>query len=322
MRQFDIIGTINTKTIDEKFLDDLYQSGVTVFRINGAHIEPDDIPKISGLIRKQLSDKVKIQVDLEGSKIRTKNICKTIFLQKGKKVDLKSNNFNQPKILSILNEGDTILSSDGQIELVVDKISDEEVTLLSLCTGVLQNNKGIHIKNKSLNKLPVFTEKDTLFIKYIKKNQIDYAGISFVRSPEQVLEALTAFSNSRVKPIIKLETKEATEKESLRKILELHDTFSIDRGDLISEVGMTQFPSIFNYTLEQCLSHKKRIFVATQIFASMVDHNIPYISEIIEFHRLYQLDITGIQLSEEISIGKNPLEILKVINNIIMDGEH
>ena len=219
---------------------------------------------------------------------------------------MKPNNFNQPKLFSIIEEGDTVLSSDGQIELVVDKISNERMTLLSLCTGVLQNNKGIHIKNKSLDQLPVFTEKDKLLIKYIKQNQIDYAGVSFVRSPEQVMEAIAVFSNSRVKPIIKLETREATERESLRKILKLHDTFSIDRGDLISEVGITHFPIIFNYTLDQCLSHKKRIFIATQIFASMVDNNMPYISEIIEFHRLYQLNITGIQLSEEISIGKNP----------------
>jgi len=321
MRQFDITGTINPRTVNEKFLVDLHHAGVTIFRINGAHIDPSDIPEISKLIKKSLKNKVKIQVDLEGSKIRTKNIYEPISIKKGKSVELKQTNFSHPDFFSILDNGDMMISSDGQLELTVEKITKEKVILNSRCDGFLQNNKGIHLATKSLAHLPVFTEKDKIFIEYIKQNHIDYAGISFVRSPEQVKEVISTFSNSLVKPVIKLETKEATQTDSLKQILALHDTFSIDRGDLISEVGLIPFYKIFNHTLEECLSHKKRIFVATQIFASMVNHNKPYISELMEFQRLYQADISGIQLSEEIAIGKYPFEILRLINEIITSGE-
>lgn len=322
MRQFDITGTINPRTVNEKFLVDLHHSGVTIFRINGAHIDPSDIPEISKLIKKSLKNEVKIQVDLEGSKIRTKNIYEPIFIKKGKSLELKQTNFSYPDILSILETGDMLLSSDGQLELTVEKVTKKNIILHSSCDGLLQNNKGIHLATKSLAYLPVFSQKDKIIIDYIKKNQIDYAGISFVRSPEQVKEVLSTFSNSLVKSIIKLETKEATQKDSLKRIFELHDTFSIDRGDLMSEVGLIHFPKIFDQTLADCLSNKKRICVATQIFASMVSHNKPYISELMEFYRLYHANISGIQLSEEIAIGKYPFEILRLINEIILSGEN
>lgn len=323
MRPFDIIGTINPKTVNEKFLVNLNLSGVTIFRINGAHIDPNDIPEISELIKKKsLKNKVKIQVDLEGSKIRTKNIYEPICLKKGKTIELKRTNFNQSNFFALLDKGDILISSDGQIELTIEKITKEKVIINSRCDGFLFNNKGIHLVNKSLAQLPIFTEKDRVLIENIKQNQVDYAGISFLRSPEQVKEVLSIFRNSQSKPVIKLETKEATEKGALKQIIELHDTFSIDRGDLISEVGLNQFPKIFNHTLKECLSNKKRIFVATQLFASMIDHNKPFISELMEFHRLYQSNISGIQLSEEITIGKYPFEILRLINEIIKCGEN
>ncbi|PKL70341.1 MAG: hypothetical protein CVV30_03000 [Methanomicrobiales archaeon HGW-Methanomicrobiales-1] len=321
MRQFDITATINPKTVDDKFLIDLHQSGVTIFRINGAHIDPSDITEISKKIKKSLKNKVKIQVDLEGSKIRTKDIYEPICIKKGKLIELKQTNFNRTDFISILDKGDVILSSDGQLELTVEKITKEKVSLSSRCEGFLQNNKGVHLTSKSLAHLPVFTQKDQILIEHMKESQIDYAGISFVRSPEQVKEVLSIFHNSPVKPIIKLETKEATKNETLKQILSLYDTFSIDRGDLMSEVGIIQFPEVFNHTLEACLSYKKRIFVATQIFASMVNHNLPYISELMEFSRLYHANISGIQLSEEIAIGKYPFEILKLINEMKKSGE-
>ena len=57
----------------------------------------------------------------------------------------------------------------------------------------------------------------------------------------------------------------------------------------------------------------RTVFVATQLFASMVDHNLPYLSEVIEFHRLANSGIRGVQLSEEIAVGRHPLEVLKLI---------
>jgi len=322
MRKFEIIGTINPKTVNQEFLIDLNLAGVTIFRINGAHVDPEDIPEISILLRKSLKNKIKIQVDLGGSKIRTKNIYEPICIKKGKSLELKEANFNYPDFLKILDKGDIVLSSDGQLELTVEKVSKEKVKLKSRCDGFLLNNKGVHLITKSLAHLPVLSQKDKELVEFIKKGTIDYVGISFVRSPEQVQEVKSLFSDTPVKPIFKLETREATQKDTLKRILDLHDTFSIDRGDLVSEVGMVQFPEIFNRTLEECLSRKKRIFVATQIFASMVNHNIPFISELMEFDRLYRSDISGIQLSEEIAIGKYPFEILRIINERIESGEN
>jgi pyruvate kinase len=125
---------------------------------------------------------------------------------------------------------------------------------------------------------------------------------------------------TNIKPIVKLETKEASEQENLNKILTVADTFLIDRGDLLSEVGLIRFPNIFNMLLKATKDSKKSIFIATQLFGSMYQHNVPFLSEIMEFHRLLKENITGVQLSEETAIGLHPFAVLEVIKNLVEES--
>jgi pyruvate kinase len=65
----------------------------------------------------------------------------------------------------------------------------------------------------------------------------------------------------------------------------------------------------------------RKVFVATQLFMSMNDKHLPYLSEVIEFHRVAHAGIVGIQLSEEIAIGHHPLEVLELIATLTADLE-
>ena len=313
MSKLEIIATINTHKITRAFLRQLVENGATIMRMNGAHVRPPDIPKAVGLIREHCGRDAKILVDLPGNKIRTSGLLQNVALKNGETFELESRNFSYPGFIDYLKAGDAVTSSDGQLSMAVEKVHADRVSFTALCDGELLNNKGLHLPAKSLAHLPFLFDRDREILKHALPCDIDYAGFSFIRTPENVDEAHSVLAGSAMTPIIKLETKEGTEPAALDAILKRASTFLIDRGDLASEVGMTRFPMTFNRTLAKALASGGKVFVATQLFASMYEHNLPHLSEVMEFHRLARTGIVGIQLSEEIAIGKHPLEVLKII---------
>lgn len=316
MKELQIIATINTNKITNEFLQKLLNRGANIFRLNGAHVKVEDIGSVVGKIRRVCGKNVEILIDLPGNKIRTSGLYQSIALRNGEKFELRYNNFNFDSFIRFLNVDDIVISSDGQLKMIVSDVRSDKVIFEALCDGKLLNNKGIHVQKGNLAEMPFLFEKDREIIKESKKYNIDYAGFSFVRTPYNVKEAFDLIGASPIKPIIKLETREATNKENLSEILKLAEYFLIDRGDLASEVGVTRFPRIFNNTMTEAVEKGKKLFVATQLFASMYENYLPYLSEVIEFHRLANSGIEGIQLSEEIAVGKHPFEVLELIKSI------
>jgi adenylylsulfate kinase len=61
----------------------------------------------------------------------------------------------------------------------------------------------------------------------------------------------------------------------------------------------------------------KKIYFATQFLLSMVENNTPLIGEICGLSDSIERGVDGIQLSEETAIGKNPREVLGVVNRVL-----
>lgn len=309
----DVITTINTHTIDDRFLNELVIHGASVMRVNGAHVRPDQIPRAVELIRSACGRAVRILVDLPGNKVRTRGLPQDVTLHRGERFELGAEHFSVETFLRCLKEGDVVVSSDGQLTMVVEAVDPERVSFLALCDGRLLNNKGVHLPRASLVDMPLLLEEDRALLDASVRSGVDFVGFSFVRTAEDAEAAYRVLDGTGVTPIIKLETKEATALETVDAILARAEIVLIDRGDLASEVGIAAFPLVFNRTLEKAVAVGRTVFVATQLFASMVDHNLPYLSEVIEFHRLANSGIRGVQLSEEIAVGRHPLEVLKLI---------
>lgn len=315
-----IIATLNSHKIEKDFILKLYASGATLFRLNGVHVKLGDIAQSVKLIREFVGNKVRILVDLPGNKIRTNNIYQNITLKMNEHFELGAANFNFRSFIDYLEKGDIILSSDGQLRMTVLKKCGERIILKALTNGEILNNKGMHLPTKSLSHMPFLFEKDMQIIDQCKQCDVDLIGFSFVRHPDNMKEAFNAISQSNLTPLFKLETREATDEKCLGAILDRGHSFLIDRGDLVSEVGIVRFPKIFNHIVDRVKKRKKELFVATQLFASMYNHNVPFISEVMEFHRLVKMGISGFQLSEEIAIGLYPFEVLKLMKDIISEA--
>ena len=316
MAKLDIIATINTVKATEDYIQSLIQHGATILRLNGAHILLENLPGAVAFLREAGKGKAAVMIDIPGSKIRTKNIFRPIALRQGETLVLERSNFNFESFIDYVEAGDALASTDGQLTLLIQEKTAEKMSLTAQCDGVLLDGKGVHATEKRLTGMPLFSERDKKIVEICKDTQVDYAGISFARSPLDIHEANAAFAESGVKPIIKIETKEAAAPETLDAFLDAHELFNIDRGDLASEVGMFRFPEVFTRVQEAAIQKRKKLFVATQLFASMYENKIPYLSEIVEFYRLANAGIQGIQLSDETAVGKYPLEVLRLIREV------
>src|SRR5262249_39735955 len=95
---------------------------------------------------------------------------------------------NTPQIVEELKVGDTVLLDDGHIELkVLERISTNEITCKVINGGLLGEKKGINVPGLKVN-IPALTEKDKRDALFALGEHLDYLGLSFVRSHEDIIE--------------------------------------------------------------------------------------------------------------------------------------
>src|SRR5205085_8737536 len=84
--------------------------------------------------------------------------------------------------------GDRILLDDGLLELRVLGCGETDVRCQVVHGGILKEHKGINLPGVAVS-APALTEKDRDDLKFGVLHDVDYVALSFVRKPEDVLEA-------------------------------------------------------------------------------------------------------------------------------------
>ena len=87
-----------------------------------------------------------------------------------------------------MKPGDHILLDDGYLSLAVTAVHDHEVRTVVVTGGVLKNNKGINLPGVEVS-APALSEKDRTDVGFALRYGVDYVALSFVRRPEDILEA-------------------------------------------------------------------------------------------------------------------------------------
>lgn len=281
-----------------------------IYRINGSHGTLKDLEYTIEEVRKQVKN-AEILIDLPGNKIRTANLLDNIQLVQGKPFFLKYEQTNFPDVYRYLKKGDAVYAADGAFTFEISEIKDGYIKLMSHSDGELSNNKGIHVRGLNA-KLPFLFEKDVEIIKLINKYKIRYVGLSFVRNVSDVEEARSKIKSAEI--ICKIETRQAV--DNLGKILNKVENVLIDRGDLSADVGLANIAYFQRFIIERALLKNKRVFLATQFLKSMETQPIPSIAEVIDLTHTLKNGVHGIQLSEEMAIGKYPQRCLDLIHEI------
>lgn len=270
-----------------------------IYRINGAHGSLADIEAGIKNIRSQVPGAV-ILMDLPGNKVRTANIEVGIQLEKGKTFTLRNNQFNYPDFYHHLHPGMTAWANDSVFEFEVVSADSEKIVFLSKSDGVLINGKGVHVRGIHQD-IPFLFEKDRQLIRLANQYKLDFVGLSFVRTPENVKEA-QALISQEIQVISKIETIDAV--EHINEILPLVKYILVDRGDLSTDIGIEKIPRFQKYIIEKALYFDVKVFLATQVLKNMETKPIPTIGEIEALYEIMKSGVYGVQMSEETAVGR------------------
>lgn len=285
-----------------------------IYRINGAHGTIADIEAGIKNIRSQIPGAA-ILMDLPGNKVRTANIEVGIQLEKGRTFALRTNQFNYPDFYRHLKPGMTAWANDSVFEFEVVSADSEQIVFLSKSDGVLISGKGVHVRGIHKD-IPFLFEKDRQLIELANQYRLDFVGLSFVRSPENVTEAKSLIGEG-TQVISKIETIDAVER--INEILPLVKYILVDRGDLSTDIGIEKIPRFQKYIIDKALYFDVKVFLATQVLKNMETKPIPTIGEIEALYEIMKSGVYGVQMSEETAVGRYVPECVRLLEQ--MDAE-
>jgi pyruvate kinase len=211
--------------------------------------------------------------------------------------------------------GEPILLDDGHLELKVLGVEGGRVLCEVVDGGVLRSNKGMNLPGVALS-TPALTEKDRRDLQFGIQHQVDYVALSFVRRPEDVLEAKEIIrSMGETTPVIaKIEKPQAV--DNLEAILAASDGVMVARGDLGVELGTEDVPIVQKRIIAMANGAGKVVITATQMLESMIENPRPTRAEASDVANAILDGTDAVMLSGESAVGKYPVETVETMARI------
>ncbi len=330
LKKTKIVGTIGPAS--EHMLEDLFDAGLNVCRINYSHGSWDEqSEKTEEIIRlrKEKDIPIALLLDMKGPEIRTgmlytgKNT--KIELKDGQKFTLVNEDItgNEEKVSVTYKElykdvepGTKILIDDGAIELKVDEVIGKDI----VCTVVHGNGLG---SRKTMNlpgtviRLPGLAEKDIADLKTACEHEYDFVAISFARNLDdirQVRKVLDENGGKDIQIVTKIENVEGL--SNLDDILLEADAQMIARGDMATETDFTEPPVVQKRIIKTSNKICKPAITATQMLESMTHQPLPTRAEASDVANAIYDRTSAIMLSGECAQGDYPLECVQTMVKI------
>jgi pyruvate kinase len=329
-----IVATLGPACSTAEKLSQLIDAGARIFRLNFSHSDASGFVHIIDTIRQlELKHGIPITIlqDLSGPKIRIGNIEEgSINFEKGGKAFLGPNRpasldvpyipFDKHEILDGLEEGDRLVLADGTLQFSVQAKAPGGFIIEASNSGIVTSRKGLALPGKSL-RLPALTDKDKKDLVDGLRLGVDAVALSFVQTPEDVLEARAIIkSQGRNVPICaKLERQNALDR--LDDILAVTDIIMVARGDLGIECPLPKLPTMQKRIIAACNRASKPVIVATQMLLSMVNNPVPTRAETTDVANAVLDGADCVMLSEETAMGNYPVEAVAFMSRITGEAE-
>ena len=216
---------------------------------------------------------------------------------------------------------DKVLIDDGKLILIATHTNHKDTVRLKVVFGgMLYSNKGINLPNTKIS-MPCLTYKDKQDLKFILNEKIEWIGLSFVRSAEDVkkLKRIIKLKKSHHKVIAKIEKPQAI--KDIDAIIQETDAIMVARGDLGVEVLPQKVPVYQKMIVEKCIKHSKPVVIATQMLESMTKNPTATRAEVNDVANSVIDGADAVMLSGETSVGKHPLKAIDTMRKIIRDIE-
>ena len=340
MKQTKIVATIGPASESKEVLQKMIVAGLNVVRLNFSHGAYEwhkmVIDRVRALSR-EMNVPIGILADIQGPRIRTE-ITEPIEVHQGtivrmsdiakKEVLLVSEIptvlFDMPNIIDGVKEGHNILIEDGTVELVVKEKGDTFVLAEVKNDGTIKNRKGVTLPDSTLV-LDILTEKDKKDLHFVVEEGVDFIGLSFVGTAEDVTYVRTTmkamFPEKEYFPqlISKIERKVAI--ENLSALVKVSDAVMVARGDLGVEMPESEVAILQKQIIAESLKSAKPVIVATQMLKSMTENPRPTRAEVSDVSNAVIDHADAVMLSEESAMGKYPVEAVAMLAEIAKKTE-
>jgi pyruvate kinase len=332
-RKTKIVCTIGPASESSQIIEAMIRAGMNVARLNFSHgTQEEHLRKIKTIrqIADRLKEPVAILQDLSGPKIRVGKVKEGgVELRRGEGFSLtnreimgdeKRVSVTYPSLPDEVKPGDTILLSDGTIELQVLGNSGQDIQCRVVVGGVLTSHKGINFPTRSIL-ASAFTEKDRQDLLFGIQHGVDLIGLSYVKEAADIGEVkrMLEKESADIPVIAKIERKEAL--EHIDEILLASDGIMVARGDLGMETPLERIPNVQKMLIRKANGLGKPVITATQMLRSMVDHTRPTRAEVTDVVNAIYDGTDAVMLSEETASGQFPVEAVQMMAKIAQAAE-
>ncbi len=329
-RRAKIVCTLGPATASPERVQELVRSGMDVARLNFSHGTHEDHRRVYKMVREaadEVGRAVGILADLQGPKIRLGRFATgpvewgTDDMVRITVDDVPGTHERVSTTYSGLAEdakpGDRLLVDDGKVGLVVAKVDGPDVVCQVVEGGMVSDSKGISLPGMSVS-VPALSDKDLADLEFALRLRVDMVALSFVRSPadiEQAHQLMDAVPGGRLPVIAKLEKPEAV--DNLEAVVLAFDGLMVARGDLGVELPLERVPLVQKRAIQIARENAKPVIVATQMLDSMIVNPRPTRAETSDVANAVLDGADAVMLSGETSIGRYPLESVRMMARII-----
>ena len=324
MRKTKIIATLGPASFNPEIISKLILNGMDVVRINMSHYDGStDLKSHIDFIRNEADKQNKgigIIFDLCGPKIRVGKIAESsINIIKGNHYTLGVSRCDIPLNMDISFNSQSskglVKINDGILSFNILKVNNNSLEIVANESGEIIAGKGINFPGVTLN-LPALTDKDKKDIELAVQLNIDWLAMSFVRTAEDYILINTELDKHKMSiPVIaKIEKPEAI--TNLGSIIDSFDGILVARGDLGVEMPIKKLPILQKKIVNECLTKRKPVIIATQILETMINNSNPTRAEVNDIANAIYDGADAMMLSGETAIGSYPLESVEIMNEI------
>jgi pyruvate kinase len=268
---------------------------------------------------------VGVLLDTQGPAIRTGDLETDLQLKQDDILELTvsgaqnqepySVSVNYDGLLDDVSVGDNILVDNGMIRLAVLEKRGGRIRTRVITPGRLGSRRHINLPGVHVN-LPPLTEKDLADISLGAELGVDFVALSFVRQKSDLDELRGVLVDNRSNALIIAKIEDQLAVRAIGDMIEGADVIMIARGDLGIECPMEELPIFQRRILKSCLRLGKPVIVATQMLESMITNPLPTRAEITDVANAVFEQTDAIMLSGETSLGRYPVECVRVLNRV------
>jgi pyruvate kinase len=328
-----ILATLGPASDSRERLEALIDAGTDGIRLNFSHGNKEYFTRLFNLIHDICVEKslpIPILVDLQGPKIRIGELTEPeIEINTGDTIEITTDDIPGTKeiistsykdLIKDAKKDETILIDDGLIKLRVTEKKKNRLVCTILEGGILKPRKGMNLPGMKLS-APSVTEKDYENLEFALQYRVDFIALSFVRRAEDI-RGLRKWLNDRgytIPLIAKIEKQEAV--DNFEEILKESDGIMVARGDLGVELGPHLVPVIQKKIIRRCNEAGKLVITATQMLESMIHNPVPTRAEASDIANAVWDGTDVVMLSGETSVGKYPVDAVRIMNEILLTTE-